>query len=387
MRREITFDIFVRRLELFLLIVAVFFALRYLSGILLPFFIAWLFAYLLYPVVRFIEKKLHIRVRVISIIITLLLLIAVIGLIFMFIVPPMIDQFRKLSEILTAWLNQSTHTSNFSDWFSQIITKYKDEIDTFLTNSDFTSIIKSATPKIFNIVGQTASVIISIIASLITLLYMFFILLDYEFLTENWIRIFPKKNRPFWQTLMSDVEGELNKYIRGQGLIALCMAVMFCIGFTLMDFPMAIGLGIMIGLMDLIPYLHSFALIPTAFLAMLKSADTGQSFWLIFGLAVGLFILTQLISDMILTPKIMGKAMNLNPAILLLSLSVWGYVFGFIGLIIALPLTTLLMAYWKRYITKETDEEFRLEQEKQLALEQEGADTDNSEKTSEKTTK
>lgn len=208
-------------------------------------------------------------------------------------------------------------------------------------------------PKLFSFVGQTANVIISIIASMITLLYMFFILLDYEYLTTNWIRIFPKKNRPFWSVLAKDVERELNNYIRGQGLVALCMGVMFCIGFSIMDFPMAIGLGILIGIMDLVPYLHTFALIPTAFLAMLKAADTGQSFWLIFGLAVGLFAVVQLITDMIVTPKIMGKAMGLNPAILLLSLSVWGALLGFIGLIIALPLTTLIIAYWQRYVTKE----------------------------------
>ena len=131
------------------------------------------------------------------------------------------------------------------------------------------------------------------------------------------------------------------------------MGIMFCIGFTIMDFPMAIGLGILIGIMDLVPYLHTFALIPTAFLAMLKAADTGQNFWLVFGLAVGLFIVVQIITDMVVTPKIMGKAMGLNPAILLLSLSVWGALLGFIGLIIALPLTTLLIAYWGRYVTKE----------------------------------
>ena len=208
-------------------------------------------------------------------------------------------------------------------------------------------------PKVFSVLGQTANVVISIVASLITLLYTFFILLDYEYLTTNWIRIFPKKNRPFWHELAQDVERELNNYIRGQGLVALCMAIMFCIGFTIMDFPMAISLGILIGILDLIPYMHTFALIPTAFLAMLKAADTGQSFWLIFGMAVGLFIVVQIITDMVVTPKIMGKAMGLNPAILLLALSVWGALLGFIGLIIALPLTTLIIAYWKRYVTKE----------------------------------
>ena len=74
----------------------------------------------------------------------------------------------------------------------------------------------------------------------------------------------------------------------------------------------------------------------------------------------------QIITDMIVTPKIMGKAMGLNPAILLLSLSVWGSLLGFIGLIIALPLTTLIIAYWKRYVTKE--EEVRTSSPKQKAV-------------------
>ena len=72
-------------------------------------------------------------------------------------------------------------------------------------------------------------------------------------------------------------------------------------------------------------------------------------------MAFAVFAIVQIISDMIITPKIMGKAMGLNPAILLLSLSVWGAVLGFIGLIIALPLTTLIMAYWQRYVTKEDE--------------------------------
>ena len=114
---------------------------------------------------------------------------------------------------------------------------------------------------------------------------------------------------------------------------------------------MAIGLGIMIGIMDLVPYLHTFALIPTAMLAGLKALDTGQNFWVIFGLAVLVFAVVQVIIDMYVTPKIMGGRMGLNPAILLLSLSVWGALLGFIGLIIALPLTTLIMAYWQKYIT------------------------------------
>ena len=353
MAKEITFDKFIRWTGITLIVLGVLYVTNYLSSVLLPFFIAWFFAYLLYPVVKFIENKLHVKVRALSIIIAMLLAIGVIGGVIWLIIPPMIDQLDKLGEVLTRWLHQTTHTNNLTAVIKEWLQDNQVQIERFLKSKDFSDAVKTTMPKVFSVVGQTANILISIVASMITLLYMFFILLDYETLTANWIRIFPKKSRPFWQELMKDVERELNNYIRGQGMVALCMGIMFCIGFTIIGFPMAIGLGILIGIMNLVPYLHTFALIPTAFLAMLKAADTGQNFWVVFGLAFLVFCVVQVITDMVVTPKIMGKAMGLNPAILLLSLSVWGALLGFIGLIVALPLTTLLIAYWQRYVTRE----------------------------------
>lgn len=353
MQEKITFDRFIRKSAVVVLVVLAMLTVNYLSGVLLPFFVAWLFAYLLYPLVRFVQDKMRVRIRALAILLTLVFVIGVIGLMLWFIIPPMIEQFQKLGEVLSRWVQQTTHTNDFSAYMQSWLSDHRTEIERFFKSKDFSDAMRTTMPRLFEFVGQTANVILSLIASMITLLYMFFILLDYEYLTTNWVRIFPEKNRPFWRELMKDVERELNKYIRGQGLVALCMGIMFCIGFSLIDFPMAIGLGILIGIMDLVPYLHTFALIPTAFLAMLKAADTGQNFWVVFGLAVGLFCLVQLITEAIVIPRIMGKAMGLNPAILLLSLSVWGALLGFVGLIIALPLTTLIMAYWQRYVTKE----------------------------------
>ena len=353
MAKEITFDKFIRWTGIVLIIGAVLFVTNYLSSVLLPFFIAWFFAYLLYPVVKFIENKLHVKVRALSIIIAMLLAIGVIGGVIWMIIPPMIDQFDKLGDVLTKWLHQTTHTNNLTALIKDWIQENQGQIEKFMKSKDFSDAIKSAMPKVVALIVKKENIILSIIGSMITLLYMVFILILYETLTANWIRIFPKKSRPFWHELMKDVEREMNNYIRGQGMVALCMGIMFCIGFTIIGFPMAIGLGILIGIMDLVPYLHTFALIPTAFLAMLKAADTGQNFWLVFGLAFLVFCVVQIITDMVVTPKIMGKAMGLNPAILLLSLSVWGALLGFIGLIVALPLTTLLIAYWQRYVTRE----------------------------------
>ena len=353
MQEKITFDIFIRKAAIVLLVVLVLLTMNYLSGVLLPLFVAWLFAYLLYPIVRFVQYRMKVKIRALAIVVTLVFVIGLISLMLWFIIPPMIEQFQKLGDVMSRWVQQTTHTNNVSALIRDFLSDHRTEIERFFKSKDFSDAMRTAMPRLFEFVGQTANVVLSIIASMITLLYMFFILLDYEFLTTNWVRIFPEKHRSFWHLLMKDVERELNKYIRGQGLVALCMGIMFCIGFTIMDFPMAIGLGILIGIMDLVPYLHTFALIPTAFLAMLKAADTGQNFWAVFGLAVGLFCIVQLITEAIVIPRIMGKAMGLNPAILLLSLSVWGALLGFVGLIIALPLTTLIIAYWQRYVTKE----------------------------------
>ncbi|WP_288590985.1 AI-2E family transporter [uncultured Prevotella sp.] len=353
LEKEITFDRFVRILGIVLLVGGVLYTMNFLSSVLLPFFVAWLLAYLMYPIVKFVQYKLHVPTRALSIIVALVFVLSVIGGVFYLIIPPMIDQFEKLGDIVMQYVKQGTNGESFQAVVQQWLHDNRQAIEQVFKRKDVSDAIKSAMPKLFSVLGQTANVILSIVASLITLLYMFFILLDYEYLSSSWIKIFPKKVRPFWQSLMKDVERELNSYIRGQSLVALIMGILFCIGFTIIDFPMAIGLGILIGIMDLVPYLHTFALIPTAFLALLKAADTGQNFWVILASAVAVFCIVQVIIDMVVTPKVMGKAMGLNPAILLLALSVWGTLLGFIGLIIALPLTTILIAYYQRYVTKD----------------------------------
>ena len=355
LEKTITFDRFVRGMLTALLIGAILFVVNYLSSVLLPFFIAWLLAYMLYPIVIFVQKKMKVPGRALSIIVTLVMVLGVIGGIVYLIIPPMIEQFEKLGELVTRYLHETTHVRNFPT-VSQWLNQNSDEIQRFFRNKEVTEAIRNAMPKVFAVITETANVIISVIASLVTLIYLFFILLDYEVLSSGFIRMFPKKNRPFWRSLMDDVEKPLDSYIRGQGLVALCIGFLFCIGLTIIGFPMAIGVGILMGLLSLVPYVHGFGLIPIALLAGLKAADTGQNFWVILLSALAVFVVVQLITDMVLTPKIMGKAMGLNPAILLLSLSVWGALLGFIGLIIALPLTTLLIAYYKRYVTKEETE-------------------------------
>ena len=112
-----------------------------------------------------------------------------------------------------------------------------------------------------------------------------------------------------------------------------------------------------IGLLNLVPYLQLISFLPTTLLCIVYSVDTGCDFWTIWGLSMLVYVVVQIIQDGFIVPKIMGKTMGLNPAVILLSLSVWGSLFGFIGLIIALPLTTLVLSYYNRYIIGEENEQ------------------------------
>ena len=104
-----------------------------------------------------------------------------------------------------------------------------------------------------------------------------------------------------------------------------------------------------------VPYLQVAGLLPCALLALLRTAETGQNFWLLIGGALAVYLVVQIIQDVIVTPRIMGRIMGLSPAIILLALSVGAFVGGIGGLIVALPITTLAMAYYKRYVVKEPD--------------------------------
>ena len=354
---KITFDRMARWVIITVIVLGIILLIKRLSSVLLPFFIGWFLAYLLYPVVKFVQYKMHVPTRILSILVAFIFVALIVALVFYFIIPPMIEQFERLGPLVIKYLNQQSPSGDFSAMIQEWLNEHRERVLEFLSSRDFIETAKTTVPQLFSVVGRTASIAISVFASFITLLYTFFILLDYEYLSTNWVKIFPKKTRPFWLDLMKDVENALNNYIRGQGQVAFWMGVMFACWFWIIGLPMPIGMGILIGIMDMVPYLHTFAIIPTAFLALLKAADTGQNFWVIFGLAMLGFVIVQVITDMFTTPKIMGSAMGLNPAVLLLSLSVWGSLLGFIGLIIALPLTTIIIAYYKRYVTFEGEME------------------------------
>lgn len=130
--------------------------------------------------------------------------------------------------------------------------------------------------------------------------------------------LIPVRFRERVEMVCSDVEDGMRRYFKLQSVIAAIVGVLFAIGFSIIDLPMAIGLGLFIGMLNLVPYLQTIGLIPAVLFALLRAAESGQSIWLaLLGVAI-VFIVVQGIQDAIFTPRIMGRRFGLNPAVMLL---------------------------------------------------------------------
>lgn len=358
--KEITFDRFVRGLIGLAVLIVLYLLVKYLSPVLLPFFIAWIVAYLLFPIVAFLQYKCRLRSRILCIFLTLLLVGGVVTAAAYIVVPPFVEECGHFKEVATRYVAKEL---KHEDSAPAVVMKFVREnlksvdIDQFLKQKDVRTAIKGIVPKAWNLLTTTAGTIVSLLASLIAVLYLFFLLKDYERYADGWIRFVPQRRRRLASQVVADIERGMNGYFRGQALVALSNCVMFSVGFLIIGFPMPVGLGCFIGIISFVPYLQIAGFIPAIVLALLRCADTGQNFFLLIGLVIVVYLVVQVLQDTIVTPHVMGKIMGLSPAVILLALSVWGYMLGIIGLIIALPLTTLMISYYRRYIVGEPSDD------------------------------
>lgn len=355
----INFDRFVRGL-LFLAVITVFvLGLRWLSPVLIPFFAAWAIAWILAPVVNFFQNTCRLRSRVLSVLITLALLIGLGCAVAWLIIPPLIDGVTQIKDALLSYL-ASGHIRNvhLPEWLDHLMQQWLDQekIQSMLRSDNLMKTIRETLPHVWNMLVSTANLVMSLVGAAFGALYLFFLLLDYDYYTTAWINWLPRAQRNFFRRLSEDLGNNMRGYFRGQALVALSNCVMFTLGFWVIGLPMPLGMGLFVGLISFIPYVQVVGFAPAAVLALMEMSDTGRSFWGLMALVLLVYIVVQVLQDTVFTPRIMGKIMGLSSAMVLLSLSIWSYMAGIIGLIIALPLTTIIFAYYKRYILKEPDD-------------------------------
>lgn len=321
----------------------------YLSDVLLPFFVACFIAYMLQPLVDLNKRLIHEKGRSISSILSLLEVLAVVATIVYFFLPHVVKELDVLSGIIhdvstgkRPMPNEYVHIIN---WVESNIkpSDIKDQISDFHLGT----LISKGT----SLLNESISVIVDVLGWALTLVYILFILIDYPQIVKGFKLIIPHKYRENAMVVVRDVQNSMDHYFRGQGLVALCAAVFYCIGFSIIGLPLAIPMGLLVGILYMIPYFQYVTLIPVAIICAIYSLSGEITFLSLFGKSLLVYVCSQSVCDYILTPHIMGKEMGMNAALILLSLSIWGSLLGIIGMIIALPVSSLIMAYYERYIS------------------------------------
>lgn len=348
-----TFDRTIRLVIGVVILIAVILFINRLSDVLLPFLIGWLIAYLIHPIVRFIQTKMRINNRAAAIAITLIAISAAIGGLVWILAPAISNELNKAVVLLNNFLSgtdNATWGSTATAWLYDFIRNMK--LENYLNAANIKELLEKMIPGVWNLISGTWRIIAGMFVVFIVFLYVVFILMDYEKINSGFREMIPQKYKNLVLEILDDVESGMNRYFRGQALVAFIVGVLFAIGFKIIGLPMGITVGLFIGVLNLVPYLQTIGIVPVTILALIQSAETGTNFWWIIGGCAIIFIIVQGTQDMFLVPKIMGKAMGLNPAVILLALSVWGSLLGIAGMIIALPATTLLISYYKRFVLK-----------------------------------
>lgn len=352
-----TFDRVIRLLISLALIGAGIYFIYILRNVLLPFLIAWLIAYLLNPIVRLIKEKLHIKRRIFAVTITFALVIAVLTVAYILIAPSVEREIFHINTLIATYQIEAFAVDGIPISVHDFIVNHVDfnSIKVALSKENASDTLKYIAPALRGVLSNGISILLGLTVVFVIILYLIFILLDYDKINKLWMDLIPHRYRPFVNKLTLDVEKSMNTYFRHQALICLIVAILYAVCFQLIGLPLAIIMGLLIGVLHMVPYMHAISIIPAVLLCWLKVSQTGENFWPLIGLLALIYVGIQCIIDIILVPRIMGKAMGLNPAIILLSLSVWGSLMGIVGMIIAIPMTTLLLSYYQSFIDAGSD--------------------------------
>ena len=350
--RKYDFDRVVRIIITLVSIATAIYVINYLSPVLLPFLVGCILAYVINPLVGMVQRVPLLRNRGLAVVVTMLLVAGVITLAFWLLIPYLITEFTEMGKMLAAYAKSSFSVPYIPAVVHDYIKTHIDltQWETLLSKEEWFNIANNVFSGTWSFLGGTLSVVVSVFSWIIVLLYMFFVLLDYDKISRGFKAAVPRRYRRMTFRIISDVQDTMSRYFRGQALVSLFVGIIFAIEFYIIGLPMAIVFGLSIGVMNMVPYLQLASIPVAAFLCLVASVATGGSFLTLFAWTIGAYLLCQVIQDMVLIPAIMKQQMGLNPAIIFLALSLWAYVLGFIGLIIALPLTTVLISYYNEFV-------------------------------------
>ena len=327
-----------------------------LSSVLLPLAVAGILAFLLDPVVDFFQRRKMSRVG--SIILVFLLAVGAILVLLATIVPQIVIEISELLKNIPGFWDQAidrikvwAHAhSNNPEWADRIDTA------TRLLRENAGDLGALAAAKLplfaswfFEKLGRAASLVGLLVGFALVPVYLFYFLLEKRGITGKWTEYVPiqesfaKRELVFFINSVSDA---LIVFFRGQVLVAMCVGTLTAIGFTLIGLPYGLLLGVMTGVLGIIPYLGvMMSFVPAVIIGIVHFGD-----WRV-ALVVGVFVTVQFLEGMVISPKIIGERVGMHPLTIIIAVITGTTLLGgIVGGILAIPITAVLRALMFRYV-------------------------------------
>lgn len=329
-----------------------------LSSVLLPLAVAGILAFLLDPVVDFFQRLKMSRVG--AIILVFLLVVGAVLILLATIVPQVVIEITDLIknvpgywEKVVVWVKEMLERISQNEAWQTRIDTATAELET--RAAEIGALVASKLPVItawlFERLGRAASWIGLLVGFALVPVYLFYFLLEKQGITGKWTDYLPVQESTVKQEVVffiNSVNDALIVFFRGQVLVAMCVGALTALGFTLIGLNYGLLLGVMTGILGIIPYLGvMMSFIPAVIIGIVQFGD-----WRI-GLVVGVFVMVQFLEGMVISPKIIGDRVGMHPLTIIIAVITGTTLLGgIVGGILAIPITAVLRALMFRYVWK-----------------------------------
>ena len=333
-----------------LIAIALVFVLRLLAPVLAPFVVGAVLAYALTPLVDWLDTAGRGRIpRLLAVVAVELLFIVAVFAIVLLIVPILAKELPLMRDQLPVLLQKATTVIQpvLTQWGFEVsldLDSVKAFIKTYLDTN-----FQDALGSVLSSVKLGGSVAFSLIGNLVLIpVALFYLLMEWDGLVGQVRQLIPPRLRPATDSFVIDADAVLGQYLRGQLLVMGLLAVYYSIGLKLFGLDLALPIGVFTGLAVFVPYLgFGLGLVLASLAGLLQfSSDAGLSHTLL--MLVVVFGAGQVLEGFVLTPKLVGERIGLHPLAVIFALLAFGQLFGFLGVLVALPVSAVLLVAIRR---------------------------------------
>ena len=321
-------------------------ALWLLGPVLTPFVVAAVLAYALTPLVNRLDRMGRGRMpRVLAVVLVEVFFVVALLSLVLLIVPIMAKEIPLMREQLPLLADK------FNDWLSPLLAQYGVKVSLDVAsikafvlkylNANF----EDAFGSLMSSLKLGGSVALTLIGNGVLIpVALFYLLMDWERFVGRLVALVPLRLRSGYDSFTAEADSVLGQYLRGQMLVMLAMAVFYAVGLALFGLDLALPIGVFTGLAMFVPYLgFGVGLI----LAVLAGALQFASLKALVMVAV-VYGLGQILESLVLTPRLVGQRIGLHPLAVIFALLAFGQVFGFVGVLVALPASAVLLVAMRR---------------------------------------